>query len=88
MHTHKTVLTSVKSGVNRGVNSGVKVKRGKLWLAVSRQEFSAVETLIEQLSLLIDKVFSNKDLEFFRHTEVAWAFTGSVRSGPINDVPR
>ena len=73
------MLTSVKSGV--------KVERGKLWLAVSRQEFSAVGTLIEQLSLLVDKVCSNENVEFFRHSKVTDAFPRPVRPGPINDAP-
>ena len=57
MHTHKTVLTSAKSGV--------KVERGKLLLVVSRQEFSAVGTLIEQLSLLVAKVFFQQECGIF-----------------------
>ena len=78
------MLTSVKSDVK----GDVKQERGKLWLVVSRQEFSAVGALVEQLGLLVDKIRSNKDVEFFRHANVACAFPWPVWSGSINDIPR
>ena len=68
--------------------SNVKQKRGKLWFVVSRQEFSAVGALVEQLDLLVDKVRSNKDVEFFGHAKVACAFLWPVWSGSINNIPR
>ena len=80
-YTHtKLRLTSVKSDV--------KEERGKLWLVVSRQEFSAVGALVEQLSLLVDKVCTNEDVEFFGHAKVACAFPWPVWPGSINNIPR
>ena len=64
------MLTSVKSDVKGDVKGDVNEERGKLWLVVSRQEFSAVRALVEQLSLLVYKVRSNKDMEFFGHAKV------------------
>ena len=82
------MLTSVKSDVKGNVKSDVKQERGKLWLVVSRQEFSAVGALVEQLDLLVDKVRSNKDVEFFGHAKVACVFPWPVWSGSINNIPR
>ena len=74
------MLTSVKCDV--------KEERGKLWLVVSRQEFLAVGALVEQLGLLVEKVRSNKDVEFFGNAKVACAFSWPVWSGSINNIPR
>ena len=81
------MLTSVKSDVKGDVKSDVKQERGKLWLVVSRQEFSAVGALVARLGLLVDKVLSNKDVEFFGHAKVACAFPWPVWSGSINNIP-
>ena len=78
------MLTSVKSDVK----GDVKQERGKLWLVVSRQELTAVGALVEQLGLLVDKVRSNKDVEFFGHAKVACTFPWPVWSGSINNIPR
>ena len=78
------MLTSVKSDVK----GDVKQERGKPWLVVLRQEFSAVGALVEQLGLLVDKVRSNKDVEFIGHAKVACAFPWPVWSGSINNIPR
>ena len=82
------MLTSVKSDVKGDVKSDVKQERGKLWLVVSRQEFSAVGALVEQLGLLVDKVRNNEDVEFFGHAKVACAFPWPVCPGSINNIPR
>ena len=44
--------------------------------------------LVEQLGLLVDKVRSNKGVEFFGHAKVACAFPRPVWSGSINNIPR
>ena len=81
------MLTSAKSDVKGDVKSDVKQERGKLWLVVSRQEFSAVEALVARLGLLVDNFRSNKDVEFFGHSKVACAFPWPVWSGSINNIP-
>ena len=67
------MLTGVKNDVKGDVKNDVKQECRKLWLVVSRQEFSAVGALVEQLGLFVDKVRSNKDVEFFGHAKVACA---------------
>ena len=73
------MLTSVKSDVK----GDVKQECRKLWLVVLHQEFSVVGALVEQLGLLVDKVHSNKDVEFFGYAKVACEFPWPVLSGYI-----
>ena len=56
-------------------------------LVVSRQKFSAMRALIEQLGLPIDKVGSSQDVEFLGKTEIASTFSGQVGSSLVDDLP-